>query len=149
MEAGRSTASYVLLLLLFGLSISQSDREWEGDLKLPLCKPISIKLCSDIKYNATIMPNLLGHSTQEDAAVALRLFYPLLEAQCSADLKFFLCCVYAPVCTVLEKIVPPCRALCESAYSGCEANITAGGLQWPEKIRCDKFPVAGLCVGKI
>nr|XP_049583374.1 frizzled-1 [Syngnathus scovelli] len=112
-----------------------------------VCQPISIPLCSSLAYNMTIMPNFLGHSDQADAAADLRRFDPLLQARCSEDLKFFLCSVYIPVCTVLEEALPPCRPLCEQAQRGCEANITAIGFEWPEKIRCEKFPVGGLCVG--
>uniref|UniRef100_A0A8C0FPT9 Frizzled-1 n=1 Tax=Bubo bubo TaxID=30461 RepID=A0A8C0FPT9_BUBBB len=70
----------------------------------PLLFPISIPLCTDIAYNQTIMPNLLGHTNQEDAGLEVHQFYPLVKVQCSAELKFFLCSMYAPVCTVLEQV---------------------------------------------
>lgn len=140
------TAGCALLLLLCGLDFGVFTH---ADLRLEICQPISIPLCADLPYNETIMPNLLGHSTQADAAKNMHLFDPLLQARCSADLKFFLCSVYAPVCTVLEEPIPPCRRLCEHAQRECEANITVIGLEWPERIRCEKFPVGGLCVGSV
>ncbi|XP_072507619.1 frizzled-1 [Notamacropus eugenii] len=115
------------------------------------CQPISIPLCTDIAYNQTIMPNLLGHTNQEDAGLEVHQFYPLVKVQCSAELKFFLCSMYAPVCTVLEQALPPCRSLCERARQGCEALMNKFGFQWPDTLRCEKFPVHGageLCVGQ-
>uniref|UniRef100_A0A8C8SII0 Frizzled-1 n=1 Tax=Pelusios castaneus TaxID=367368 RepID=A0A8C8SII0_9SAUR len=115
------------------------------------CQPISIPLCTDIAYNQTIMPNLLGHTNQEDAGLEVHQFYPLVKVQCSAELKFFLCSMYAPVCTVLEQALPPCRSLCERARLGCEALMNKFGFQWPDTLRCEKFPVHGageLCVGQ-
>uniref|UniRef100_A0A4W5LZ10 Frizzled class receptor 1 n=1 Tax=Hucho hucho TaxID=62062 RepID=A0A4W5LZ10_9TELE len=100
------------------------------------CQPISIPLCTDIAYNETIMPNLLGHTTQEDAGLEVHQFYPLVKVQCSPDLKFFLCSMYAPVCTVLEQALPPCRSLCERARQGCEALMNKFGFQWPERLLC-------------
>uniref|UniRef100_A0A8B9TYA4 Frizzled class receptor 7 n=1 Tax=Anas platyrhynchos TaxID=8839 RepID=A0A8B9TYA4_ANAPL len=85
------------------------------------CQPISIPLCTDIAYNQTILPNLLGHTNQEDAGLEVHQFYPLVKVQCSAELKFFLCSMYAPVCTVLEQ--------------GCEALMNKFGFQWPERLR--------------
>ncbi|XP_010725824.1 frizzled-1-like, partial [Meleagris gallopavo] len=114
-------------------------------------QPISIPLCTDIAYNQTIMPNLLGHTNQEDAGLEVHQFYPLVKVQCSAELKFFLCSMYAPVCTVLEQALPPCRSLCERARQGCEALMNKFGFQWPDTLRCEKFPVHGageLCVGQ-
>ncbi|XP_008052984.1 frizzled-1, partial [Carlito syrichta] len=107
------------------------------------CQPISIPLCTDIAYNQTIMPNLLGHTNQEDAGLEVHQFYPLVKVQCSAELKFFLCSMYAPVCTVLEQALPPCRSLCERARQGCEALMNKFGFQWPETLKCEKFPVHG------
>ncbi|XP_061908123.1 frizzled-7-like [Entelurus aequoreus] len=115
------------------------------------CQTISIPLCTDIAYNQTIMPNLLGHTNQEDAGLEVHQFYPLVEVQCSADLKFFLCSMYAPVCTVLEQAIPPCRTLCDRARHGCEALMNKFGFQWPERLRCENFPVHGagqICVGQ-
>uniref|UniRef100_A0A1A8UN39 Frizzled homolog 1 n=3 Tax=Nothobranchius TaxID=28779 RepID=A0A1A8UN39_NOTFU len=115
------------------------------------CQPIAIPLCTDIAYNETIMPNLLGHTNQEDAGLEVHQFYPLVKVQCSPDLKFFLCSMYAPVCTVLEQALPPCRSLCERARQGCEALMNKFGFQWPDSLACEKFPVHGseeLCVGQ-
>ncbi|XP_077370430.1 frizzled-7-like [Festucalex cinctus] len=115
------------------------------------CQAISIPLCTDIAYNQTIMPNLLGHAYQEDAGLEVHQFYPLVKVQCSPDLKFFLCSMYAPVCTVLEQAIPPCRTLCERARQGCEALMNKFGFQWPERLRCENFPVHGageICVGQ-
>lgn len=97
------------------------------------------------------MPNLVGHSNQEDAGLEVHQFYPLVKVQCSPELKFFLCSMYAPVCTVLEKAIPPCRSICERAKQGCEALMNKFGFQWPDRLRCENFPVHGdgkICVGQ-
>ena len=112
------------------------------------CEPITIPLCNDIQYNMTIMPNLLNHQKQEDAGLEVHQFFPLVKVQCSKDLKFFLCSMYAPVCTVLENPIPPCRKLCVSARDGCESLMNKFGFKWPESLRCENFPEKGLCVGE-
>ena len=112
------------------------------------CEPITIPLCKDIQYNETIMPNLLNHQKQEDAGLEVHQFFPLVKVQCSPQLKFFLCTMYVPVCTVLENAIPPCRSLCNQARIGCESLMNKFGFQWPESLRCDQFPQAGLCVGE-
>lgn len=114
------------------------------------CEPITIPLCLNLRYNETIMPNSLNHQTQEEAALEVHQYWPLIEIKCSADLRFFLCSVYAPVCTVLESPIPPCRSLCVSAREGCEHLMNQYGFKWPEPLECDKFPEAGssetLCI---
>ncbi|XP_034038224.1 frizzled-7-like [Thalassophryne amazonica] len=115
------------------------------------CQPISIPMCMDIAYNQTIMPNLLGHTNQEDAGLEVHQFYLLVKVQCSIDLKFFLCSIYAPVCTVLEQAIPPCRSLCEKARRGCEALMNRFGFLWPDRLQCENFPIHGagdICVGQ-
>jgi len=56
--------------------------------------------------------------------------------------------MYAPVCTVLEQPIPPCRLLCIQARNGCEDLMNKFGFQWPENLDCNKFPTQGLCVGE-
>uniref|UniRef100_A0A8D2J0I0 Frizzled-1 n=1 Tax=Varanus komodoensis TaxID=61221 RepID=A0A8D2J0I0_VARKO len=139
-----------------GQAQQQPQQQYNGErgISVPdhgFCQPITIPLCTDIAYNQTIMPNLLGHTNQEDAGLEVHQFYPLVKVQCSAELKFFLCSMYAPVCTVLEQALPPCRSLCERARQGCEALMNKFGFQWPDTLRCEKFPVHGageLCVGQ-
>ena len=112
------------------------------------CVPITIPLCTDIPYNMTIYPNLLNHQKQDDAGMEVHQFFPLVKVKCSDDLKFFLCTMYAPVCTVLGRALPPCRHLCQSAKSGCENLMNKFGFKWPETLACEQFPESGLCVGE-
>ncbi len=112
------------------------------------CEAITIPLCKDIPYNQTIMPNLLNHQKQDDAGLEVHQFFPLVKVQCSPYLKFFLCTVYVPVCTVLDEAIPPCRSLCHQARDGCESLMNKFGFQWPESLDCGKFPMSGLCVGE-
>ena len=115
------------------------------------CEPITIPLCKDILYNQTIMPNLLNYQKQEDAGLEVHQFFPLVKVKCSPDLQIFLCSVYAPVCTVLERAIPPCRSLCLSARSGCEGLMNKFGFQWPETLECSQYPESEsgeLCVGE-
>lgn len=114
----------------------------------PKCEPISIPLCQDIEYNMTIFPNLLNHQKQEEAGLEVHQFFPLVKVKCSPDLKFFLCTMYAPVCTVLDDPIPPCRFLCKSARDGCEILMNKFGFNWPKSLECDEFPESGLCVGE-
>lgn len=114
------------------------------------CEPITINLCMNIPYNETIMPNLMNHQKQEDAGQEVHQYVPLVKMKCSPDLRFFLCTVYAPVCTIIEKAIPPCRSLCESARSGCEGLMNSFGFAWPEALDCSKMPEndgTELCVG--
>lgn len=106
----------------------------------PKCEPITIPLCTNIEYNMTIMPNLLGHTKQEEAGMEAHQFFPLVKVQCSKHLHIFLCTVYAPVCTILEEPLPPCRSLCLAAQNGCEELMNKFGFQWPPNLDCNKFP---------
>ncbi|CRL00025.1 CLUMA_CG013313, isoform A, partial [Clunio marinus] len=103
------------------------------------CEPITIPLCLSIQYNKTIFPNLLGHTRQDEAALEVHQFIPLIKIECSPDLKLFLCSLYAPLCTILEYPIPPCRSLCESARN-CEKIMKTFDFMWPESLECSKFP---------
>ncbi|XP_017472926.1 PREDICTED: frizzled [Rhagoletis zephyria] len=114
------------------------------------CEPITISICKNIPYNMTIMPNLIGHTKQEEAGLEVHQFAPLVKIGCSPDLQLFLCSLYVPVCTILEQPIPPCRSLCESARI-CETLMKTYNFNWPENLECSKFPVNGgeaLCVAE-
>ncbi|KAI4812027.1 hypothetical protein KUCAC02_014883 [Chaenocephalus aceratus] len=93
--------------------------------------PISIPLCTDIAYNETIMPNLLGHTNQEDAGLECTSFYPLVKVQCSPDLKFFLCSMYAP-CARLACETFPVHGAGELCVGQNMSDRTEGDSPGPE-----------------
>lgn len=161
METVRSILVLVVIVgvVLTGSSSSSSNDKWyptgntlPGFRPMPdnrgRCEPITIPLCKDIQYNETFMPNLLNHQRQDDAGLEVHQFFPLVKVQCSSYLRFFLCTVYAPVCTFLEEAIPPCRSLCLEAKHGCESLMNKFGFTWPESLDCRKFPENGLCVGE-
>jgi len=111
------------------------------------CEPITIPMCKNLPhYNDTLMPNLVGHQTQSEAGLEIHQFYPLVKIKCSPHLQFFLCSIYAPVCTVLDEQIPPCQGLCEDVRMGCGPTLDIYGFSWPEQLTCSRFPVSGLCV---
>lgn len=62
--------------------------------------------------------------------------------------KLFLCSLYAPLCTILDFPIPPCRSLCESARN-CEKIMKTFDFMWPENLECSRFPEDGteeLCI---
>lgn len=130
-------------------SFSDSEREHRFPPN-EKCETIIISLCKDVPYNQTVMPNLLGHTRQEEAGMEVHQFVPLVKSNCSPDLQLFLCSVYVPVCTILDQPIPPCRHLCESARL-CEELMKVYNFVWPENLDCAKFPVQGsdeLCVAQ-
>ncbi|XP_077382428.1 uncharacterized protein LOC144021973 [Festucalex cinctus] len=102
------------------------------------CQAITIPLCKDLRYSQTIMPNALGHTTQDEAGLEVHQFYPLVKVQCSPQLKPFLCSVYAPECRAGIRQAP-CRTQCEQARSGCESLMNKFGFSWPESLTCENF----------
>uniref|UniRef100_A0A915IKS9 FZ domain-containing protein n=1 Tax=Romanomermis culicivorax TaxID=13658 RepID=A0A915IKS9_ROMCU len=75
------------------------------------CERITIPLCLDTPYNFTRMPNLFDHHDQQSAAVSIEEYNLLINQECSEHLKFFLCSIYAPMCTEAVDIsVTSCRS---------------------------------------
>ncbi|XP_057690735.1 atrial natriuretic peptide-converting enzyme-like isoform X2 [Corythoichthys intestinalis] len=102
------------------------------------CQPITIPLCQGISYTQTIMPNSLGHTSQEDAGLEVHQFYPLVKVQCSPQLKPFLCSVFVPECRA-GIVRSPCKTQCEQARAGCESLMNKFGFSWPDKLNCENF----------
>lgn len=70
--------------------------------------------------------------------------------KCSDQLEFFLCAMYAPICTVgfLSEAIPPCRSVCQAARDGCEPLLAKFNIPWPESLACEALPVydRGVCI---
>ncbi|KAG8179015.1 hypothetical protein JTE90_014016 [Oedothorax gibbosus] len=107
------------------------------------CEPIRIHTCQNIGYNVTGMPNFVGHDIQRDADLQLQTFTPLIQYGCSSRLRFFLCSVYAPMCTdKVPQPIGPCRPLCESVQELCEPVLVEFGFKWPDALNCSQFAPA-------
>ncbi|XP_050418299.1 frizzled-5 [Patella vulgata] len=129
--------SAFVLMLLFSTCYAKSEQPRK-------CLEITIPMCKGIGYNYTYMPNQFNHETQEEAGLEVHQFWPLVEIQCSPDLKFFLCSMYAPICmNNYKKHLPACRSVCERAKSGCAPLMRQYGFAWPERMNCENLPEYG------
>ena len=129
----------VVILGLFTITSVEGRRD-----KPRKCQEITIPMCRGIGYNMTHFPNQFNHDTQEEAGLEVHQFWPLVEIQCSPDLKFFLCSMYAPICmTNYHKPLPACRSVCERAKAGCAPLMRQYGFAWPERMNCDLLPEYG------
>jgi len=149
-EAFSHVAEMVLNNLVLVLALFSSSCFVHG--KKRKCEKIKIPMCQNIGYNLTSMPNMFNHDSQEEAALEVHQFWPLVEIKCSPHLKFFLCSVYAPMCQPnFRKEVPPCRSTCKRARRGCAPLMRQYGFSWPERMKCKLFPkLRGqqICMGK-
>lgn len=69
---------------------------------------------------------------------------------CSPDLLFFLCAMYAPICTIdfQHEPIKPCKAVCERAKAGCEPVMKRYNHSWPDNLACSELPLydRGVCI---
>ena len=114
------------------------------------CEAVRIPMCRHMPWNITRMPNHLHHSTQENAILAIEQYEELVEVNCSAVLGFFLCAMYAPICTLefLHDPIKPCKSVCQRARDDCEPLMKMYNHSWPESLACDELPVydRGVCI---
>uniref|UniRef100_A0A3Q2P8L7 Secreted frizzled-related protein 3 n=1 Tax=Fundulus heteroclitus TaxID=8078 RepID=A0A3Q2P8L7_FUNHE len=123
---------------------------WPPAVRAAACEPVRIPLCRSMPWNMTKMPNHLHHSTQDNAVLAIEQFEGLLGTGCSPDLLFFLCAMYAPICTIdfQHEPIKPCKAVCERAKTGCEPVMKRYNHSWPDSLACSELPLydRGVCI---
>uniref|UniRef100_A0A3Q0SPR3 Secreted frizzled-related protein 3 n=1 Tax=Amphilophus citrinellus TaxID=61819 RepID=A0A3Q0SPR3_AMPCI len=140
-------------MLSLGLAVSLvtvSCALWPAAVRAASCETVRIPLCRSMPWNMTKMPNHLHHSTQDNAVLAIEQFEGLLGTGCSPDLLFFLCAMYAPICTIdfQHEPIKPCKAVCERAKSGCEPVMKRYNHSWPDNLACSELPLydRGVCI---
>ena len=147
--AYRLALSVISLLLPICLTASDVHTLDVSPRKSSKCERITIPMCQDMPYNLTRMPNLMGHKDQSEAAIQVHEFIPLVEIGCSKNLKFFLCSLYAPMCTEQIDIpIPSCQSICEEVKSKCLPVLEQFNFKWPQMLNCSRLPVPkdGLCM---
>ncbi|XP_065112142.2 frizzled-3a isoform X1 [Paramisgurnus dabryanus] len=116
------------------------NMEATGSHSMFTCEPITLRMCQGLTYNTTFMPNLLNHYDQQTAALAMEPFHPMVNLECSTEIRPFLCALYAPVCTEYGRVTLPCRRLCQLAKSDCYKLMEMFGVTWPDEMECSRFP---------
>ncbi|XP_063851962.1 frizzled-10-B-like isoform X1 [Scylla paramamosain] len=108
------------------------------------CERIIIPMCQEIPYNNTKMPNLLGQFSQGEAAIKVHEYMPLVDIGCSQHLRFFLCSLYAPMCTpVVDAGIPSCRSICLEVRRNCLPVLRKFNYSWPAALDCNRLPNPG------
>ena len=132
-SSGWSMALIFLVLFLISLGFSDGVDIQRGPenpyAETSKCELIRIPACQGLPYNTTILPNIMGHTSQEEAGQDITQYNSLVKIPCSPSLKLFLCSLYFPVCTQLHKPLPPCRSLCEQNRHRCEPIMRSFSFQ--------------------
>ncbi|MEE6462585.1 hypothetical protein FKM82_001643 [Ascaphus truei] len=141
-----------LLTLTAGLA-QISPRCHPGDRVLGRCLPPaeekatctdhSLGYCDDLPYTQTMFPNLLNHQSRGEIEfsaeyILLSVMDNLLQGQCNPDLRLLGCSVLAPRCEK-NKVVKPCRKVCETLRKNCLPAFDAIDMAWPYFLDCDRF----------
>lgn len=63
----------LLLLSLFTSSLGIHMDSMVGSHSMFTCESIGLRMCQDLPYNTTFMPNLLNHYDQQTAALAMEV----------------------------------------------------------------------------
>ncbi|XP_023662878.1 frizzled-9-like [Paramormyrops kingsleyae] len=136
---------YLKMVLLLWCQLVVADSSLEMyDIELgrqAKCEPIVIPMCKGIGYNMTRMPNFMGHEDQMEAGIKLNEFAPLVAYGCEPHLGFFLCSLYAPMCTdKVSTSIPACRPMCEQAREKCSPIMEKFSFSWPDSLNCSRLP---------
>ncbi|POI34834.1 hypothetical protein CIB84_001414 [Bambusicola thoracicus] len=134
-----------LLLLLTGLfrATEPAPRCETGQETLAKCVDISLSSCTDVTYTQTTYPNFLDQKSREvieysSEYILISVLHNLLQGECNPDLRLLGCSVLAPQCEK-DKVIKPCRHVCENLKKNCLSAFDAIDMAWPYFLDCDRF----------
>ncbi|CAL1533838.1 unnamed protein product [Lymnaea stagnalis] len=139
---------FIFCIILSTLSVTNCTKNDIMDYTHAKCQKIHVSTCQGLPYNETSFPNSLDQQTQDEAALEMHQFLPLIKIKCSSNFNLFVCSVYLPVCNGSYGVIAPCRSLCQEARQGCERILKQFNFAWPDHFNCDKFPATGNCVSE-
>ncbi|XP_013034603.2 carboxypeptidase Z [Anser cygnoides] len=107
------------------------------------CVDISLSSCTDVAYTQTMYPNFLDQKSREvieysSEYILISVLHNLLQGECNPDLRLLGCSVLAPQCEK-DKVIKPCRHVCENLKKNCLPAFDAIDMAWPYFLDCDRF----------
>ena len=120
------------------------------------CEPLLpevLEICGGIHPNYTMTHFPHGNFASQKQAIEkiktsteYSTYLKLIDQNCAAELKPFLCLHFFPLCTPTHPItlVKPCRNVCRKAKNGCSPCLKE--FEW--HFNCDDYPVHGACLNR-
>ncbi|XP_028414364.1 frizzled-4-like [Dendronephthya gigantea] len=86
------------------------------------------------------LPNMFGDKTQNDVERRLVDLNVLLTSTCADPIRFFLCSLYAPMCsTKTGSLIMSCGSLCEYVTQRCKPTAVKFNIPWLDAWNCSQF----------
>lgn len=127
-----------------GVECLKPFRENRRSQVLPMyCTDITVPQCQNLTYTLGSLPNLFMQRNITEIQIEITFYNALLDTGCSPHLPLFLCGTYIPFCSSNgNPFMMPCRELCEEVQRDCLHHymFLYGGLPWPNKLQCHRFP---------
>ena len=112
------------------------------------CIPLDPGYCSNLPYNITTFPNMLGHTNMREVDMVIDVIKEVVDSGCHPLAYELLCQTVQPVCYD-AKMVPPCSAFCSEFLAACDGYIPAGLL---DSLLCSALPTEaegpGACISQ-
>ncbi|XP_037754079.1 carboxypeptidase Z isoform X2 [Chelonia mydas] len=88
-------------------------------------------------------PNLLDQKSREvvefsSEYILMSVLHNLLQGECNPDLRLLSCSILAPQCEK-DKMIKPCRHVCENLRKNCLPAFDTIDMAWPYFLDCDRF----------
>lgn len=132
------------------LSLNYSECQWRKLfffyvhlIFIAKCVDIALSSCTDVAYTQMVYPNFLDQKSREvieysSEYLLISVLHNLLQGECNPDLRLLGCSVLAPQCEK-DKVIKPCRHVCENLKKSCLPAFDAIDMAWPYFLDCDRF----------
>ncbi|KAF2983112.1 hypothetical protein EK904_011162 [Melospiza melodia maxima] len=105
------------------------------------CVDIALSSCTDVAYTQMVYPNFLDQKSREvieysSEYLLISVLHNLLQGECNPDLRLLGCSVLAPQCEK-DKVIKPCRHVCENLKKNCLPAFDAIDMAWPYFLDCE------------